>query len=155
MWHFLFVQVVIIGEPSCSKCEGQTREETCLPACKIACARAIARHLAEVTKETGYVLDSKDTSKVVESCGNQCTNECKPQSLDLITSYFSLSAWFHLSNLNTYKQSWIANLKYSVHQKPQGIFPVAELLGISYMLTRLLSLQKSGGLVFFCDGLFF
>lgn len=70
------LKVIIIGEPLCSKSEGQTREETCLPSCKSACARAISRHLAEVTKETGYVLDSKDMGKVVESCSNQCNNEC-------------------------------------------------------------------------------
>lgn len=70
------LKVVIIGEPHCAQSVGQTREETCFPACKIACKQAIGQHLAEVTKETGYVLDSKDTTKVMESCSNQCTNEC-------------------------------------------------------------------------------
>lgn len=70
------LKVVIIGEPVCSKIEGQTREETCFPACKISCTGAVTRHLAEVRRETGYILDSKDANKVVESCGNQCANEC-------------------------------------------------------------------------------
>ncbi|KAI5066113.1 hypothetical protein GOP47_0018737 [Adiantum capillus-veneris] len=70
------LKVIIIGEPKCAKSEGQSREETCFPSCKVACRRAIEQHLAEVTKETGYVLDSKDKAKVIESCGNQCANEC-------------------------------------------------------------------------------
>ncbi|MCO5555164.1 hypothetical protein L7F22_008707 [Adiantum nelumboides] len=70
------LKVIIIGEPQCAKIEGQSREETCFPVCKLACRRAIGQHLAEVTKETGYVLDSKDTAKVKESCSNQCANEC-------------------------------------------------------------------------------
>ncbi|KAH7438586.1 hypothetical protein KP509_04G021900 [Ceratopteris richardii] len=70
------LKVVIIGEPQCAKSEGKSREETCIPACKSSCAEAIKKHLAEVTRETGYVLDRKDTTKVMEACSNQCTNEC-------------------------------------------------------------------------------
>ena len=74
---YLPFQVFINGDPLCSKSEGKTREETCPIACTGACRRAIRQHLKEVTEETGYVLDSKDTDKVMEACSNQCTNECK------------------------------------------------------------------------------
>ncbi|XP_057847909.2 uncharacterized protein LOC131057764 isoform X5 [Cryptomeria japonica] len=70
------VKVNIIGDPSCEKGEGQTKEDSCIVPCKKACNVAISRHLAGVKKETGYILDETDMSKVVDSCSTRCFNEC-------------------------------------------------------------------------------
>ncbi|XP_057847905.2 uncharacterized protein LOC131057764 isoform X2 [Cryptomeria japonica] len=76
-WIFhLFRKVNIIGDPSCEKGEGQTKEDSCIVPCKKACNVAISRHLAGVKKETGYILDETDMSKVVDSCSTRCFNEC-------------------------------------------------------------------------------
>ncbi|XP_024385829.1 uncharacterized protein [Physcomitrium patens] len=70
------LKVTIIGEPSCAKGQGQTREESCATPCERACESAVSRHLVEVKEETGYVLDKSDVKKVTESCTSQCFNEC-------------------------------------------------------------------------------
>lgn len=70
------VKVNIIGNPSCEKGEGQTKEDSCLLPCRKACDIAISRHLEAVKKETGYILDVTDRSKVVDTCSTRCYNEC-------------------------------------------------------------------------------
>lgn len=70
------LKVTIIGEPSCSKGQGQTREESCTAPCRKACQGAVSQHLTEVKDETGYVLDQSDIKKVTETCSVQCFNEC-------------------------------------------------------------------------------
>eukprot|EP01018_Ginkgo_biloba_P022450 Gb_27179 [translate_table: standard] len=83
------LKVNIIGEPSCLKGEGQTREDSCVLPCRKACATAISRHSAVVKKETGYILDESDRSKVVDSCSTRCVNECfKPgKSISFVYPY--------------------------------------------------------------------
>lgn len=70
------LKVNVIGNPSCEKGEGKTKEDSCLIPCRKACHIAISRHLAAVKKETGYILDETDRSKVVDSCSTRCYNEC-------------------------------------------------------------------------------
>ncbi len=71
------LQVMVIGKPCCAKGEGQTREGACMTPCTHACQAAVLRHVAEVKEETGYILDSSDTTKVTSACSTQCFNECK------------------------------------------------------------------------------
>lgn len=67
----------MIGKPSCSKGEGQTRDESCASPCRKACQTAISRHAAEVKEETGYILDPSDSTKATDACSLQCFAECK------------------------------------------------------------------------------
>ncbi|KAH9290342.1 hypothetical protein KI387_034459, partial [Taxus chinensis] len=69
------MKVNIIGDPSCEKGEGKTKEDSCIAPCRKACSTAISRHLVAVKKETGYILDETDRSKVVDSCSIRCFNE--------------------------------------------------------------------------------
>jgi hypothetical protein len=71
------LQVMVIGKPCCAKGEGQTREGACMTPCTHACQAAVLQHVAEVKEETGYILDSSDTTKVTSACSTQCFNECK------------------------------------------------------------------------------
>jgi hypothetical protein len=71
------LQVMVIGKPCCAKGEGQTREGACMTPCMHACQAAVLQHVAEVKEETGYILDSSDTTKVTSACSTQCFNECK------------------------------------------------------------------------------
>jgi len=70
------LKVMVIGKPCCAKGEGQTREGACMTPCTHACQAAVLRHVAEVKEETGYILDSSDTTKVTSACSTQCFNEC-------------------------------------------------------------------------------
>lgn len=70
------LKVTLIGEPSCAKGEGQTRESSCEAPCTLACSNAIGRHVAAIKDKLGYVMEARDRGKVLRSCSQQCFNEC-------------------------------------------------------------------------------
>ena len=71
-----FRQVNLIGEPSCAKGEGASREESCEKPCQRACSAQVTRHDAQI-RESGYQMESKDRAKVEASCVKQCFYECE------------------------------------------------------------------------------
>jgi hypothetical protein len=60
----------------CIKGEGQSRVDSCKRPCEASCLNAIESHVKIVRDGSGYIMDTKDKKKVLETCNSQCMTEC-------------------------------------------------------------------------------